>query len=412
MADRDVEYREVFDMNFGEIKTVQPDQAKLVRPEVSLNKQLQQDGLKQASELQQSFVKDNQNISDNQKVASRVLSISINQSLTIEGRSPDVTPKGDDSELKEKTPFFDFEEVAKNVMNFVGNVIKNSAANGAPPEKLNSLFEAARSGVSKGIKMAEGELGQNTTDEVKDGIAKSKSSIFDGIKQLENSIFDKVEGNDSIKSELFSTEKAELSEFSLRTRGGDTVSIQLGLRENVSQNRFTNEGDSSSFVYQQTSNFSLQVKGELDESELKAIGDLIAQVDDVANTFYRGDIESAYDQALDIGFDNKELASFALQLTQVESSQKIQKYGEVQQYSENTAVDSKAPKAVAEYLNKILDAYSQSADSLGSEKDFNNVINSLVNELKDVQVPDILSAINRFHKFNAKLMEGLNTKQS
>jgi hypothetical protein len=84
----------------------------------------------------------------------------------------------------------------------------------------------------------------------------------------------------------------------------------------------------------------------------------------------------------------------------------------VQQYSENTAVDSKAPKAVAEYLNKILDAYSQSADSLGSEKDFNNVINSLVNELKDVQVPDILSAINRFHKFNAKLMEGLNTKQS
>jgi hypothetical protein len=28
--------------------------------------------------------------------------------------------------------------------------------------------------------------------------------------------------------------------------------------------------------------------------------------------------------------------------------------------------------------------------------------------MKDVQVPDILSAINRFHAFNAKLLDSLN----
>ena len=152
----------------------------------------------------------------------------------------------------------------------------------------------------------------------------------------------------------------------------------------------------------------MQVKGELDEGELKAIGNLVAQADDVANMFYRGNIEQAYEKALDIGYDNKELQSFALQLTKVESSQKIQKYGEVQQYSDTPSADLKAPKAVAEYLNKVLNGMNQASEQLGSQEDFNSIINSLVNEMKDVQVPDILTAINRFHTFNAKLLEGLN----
>ena len=397
-------------MNLGEIKAVQSEQPKVVRPDVALNKQLQQDGLKQAKELQQSFANANQDISDNRKVAARVLGVSISQSLTIEGRTSDVSAKTDDDEQKAKKPLFDFEEVARNVLNFVGNVIKKAASDGAPDDKLNSLFEQARYGVSKGIKLAEDELGDKATDEVKEGIANSKASIFDGIKDLETSIFDKTEKNTSIVSNSLSIQKAELSEFSVRTRDGDEVRISFGMRENASKESFTldNGNSQSKLVYQQTTSFSMQVKGELDEGELKAIGNLVAQADDVANMFYRGNIEQAYEKALDIGYDNKELQSFALQLTKVESSQKIQKYGEVQQYSDTPSADLKAPKAVAEYLNKVLNGMNQASEQLGSQEDFNSIINSLVNEMKDVQVPDILTAINRFHTFNAKLLEGLN----
>ena len=397
-------------MNLGEIKAVQSEQPKVVRPDVALNKQLQQDGLKQAKELQQSFANANQDISDNRKVAARVLGVSISQSLTIEGRTSDVSAKTDDNEQKAKKPLFDFEEVARNVLNFVGNVIKKAASDGAPDDKLNSLFEQARYGVSKGIKLAEDELGDKATDEVKEGIANSKASIFDGIKDLETSIFDKTEKNTSIVSNSLSIQKAELSEFSVRTRDGDEVRISFGMRENASKESFTldNGNSQSKLVYQQTTSFSMQVKGELDEGELKAIGNLVAQADDVANMFYRGNIEQAYEKALDIGYDNKELQSFALQLTKVESSQKIQKYGEVQQYSDTPSADLKAPKAVAEYLNKVLNGMNQASEQLGSQEDFNSIINSLVNEMKDVQVPDILTAINRFHTFNAKLLEGLN----
>lgn len=397
-------------MNLGEIKAVQSEQPKVVRPDVALNKQLQQDGLKQAKELQQSFANANQDISDNRKVAARVLGVSISQSLTIEGRTSDVSAKTDDDEQKVKKPLFDFEEVARNVLNFVGNVIKKAASDGAPDDKLNSLFEQARYGVSKGIKLAEDELGDNATDEVKEGIANSKASIFDGIKELETSIFDKTEKNASIMSNSLSIQKAELSEFSVRTRDGDEVQIRFGMQENTSKESFTadNGNSQSKFVYQQTTSFSMQVKGELDEGELKAIGNLVAQADDVANMFYRGNMEQAYEKALDIGYDNKELQSFALQLTKVESSQKIQKYGEVQQYSDTPSADLKAPKAVAEYLNKVLNGMNQATEQLGSQEDFNSIINSLVNEMKDVHVPDILTAINRFHTFNAKLLEGLN----
>lgn len=397
-------------MNLSEIKAVQSEQPKVVRPDVALNKQLQQDGLKQAKELQASFANANQDISDNRKVAARVLGVSISQSLTIEGRTSDVSAKTDDDEQKVKKPLFDFEEVARNVLNFVGSVINKAASDGAPDDKLNSLFEQARYGVSKGIKLAENELGDNATDEVKEGIANSKASIFDGIKELETSIFNKTEKNGSAISNSLSIQKAELSEFSVRTRDGDEVRISFGMQENTSKEIFTldNGNSQSNFVYQQTSSFSMQVKGELDEGELKAIGNLVAQADDIANMFYRGNIEQAYEKALDIGYDNKELSSFALQLTKVESSQKIQKYGEVQQYSEMPSADLKAPKAVAEYLNKVLNGMSQAADQLGSKEDFNSIINSLVNEMKDVHVPDILTAINRFHTFNAKLLEGLN----
>jgi hypothetical protein len=409
-ADKEVEAKEVLVMNLGEIKAAQSEQSKVIRPEVVLNKQLQQDGLKQAKELQQTIVSDNQGISDNRKVAARVLGISISQSLTIDGRAADVTAKNENDEQKAKKPFFDFEEVARNVLNFVGNVIKKASADGAPDEKLNALFEEARYGVSRGIKLAEDELGLNATEEVKDGITKSRASIFDGIQALEKSILDKSGESAQTVKTSGSIEKTELSEFLVRTRDGDGVQISFGLLENTSKESFTSDNGRSQarIIYKQTTSFSLQIKGELDENELQAIGNLVAQADDVANAFYRGDIEKAYDKALNVGFDNKELSSFALQLSKVESSQKIQKYGEVQKYSETPSKDLQAPKAVAEYVNKVLDGMNQAAQQLGLQEDFKSIINSLVNEMKDVQVPDILSAINRFHTFNAKLIDSYN----
>lgn len=407
-VDTDVEDSEVSVMNFSEIKSFPTEQPKQVRPEVALNKQLQQDGLKQAKELQQSFAQNNEAISDNRKVAARVLSGAINSTLSVNGQSADISPRSTEDEKENQKPLFDFEKVAKNVLSFVGGVINKAASNGDSDDKLTALFEQARTGVTMGIELAEKELGDTLNDEIAQGIAASKSSIFDGIGKLEDKVFGKSPEINASSLDFESSTKAEKSEFYVRTRDGDEVKVSFGLKEQYSSASLVSEqgNSASSTVFEQSANFSLAISGDLDDNELKAIGDLVAQADDIANTFYRGDIEEAFKQSLEIGYDTKELASFAFQLTKAESYQKVQKYDEVKNYSE-TAADLKAPKAVAQYLNKVLDGLNTANEQLENEGDFKAVINSLVNELKDVQVPDILTAINRFHSFNAKLLEGI-----
>ena len=190
-VDTDVEDSEVSVMNFSEIKSFPTEQPKQVRPEVALNKQLQQDGLKQAKELQQSFAQNNEAISDNRKVAARVLSGAINSTLSVNGQSADISPKSTEDEKENQKPLFDFEKVAKNVLSFVGGVINKAASNGDSDDKLTALFEQARTGVTMGIELAEKELGDTLNDEIAQGIAASKSSIFDGIGKLEDKVFGK-----------------------------------------------------------------------------------------------------------------------------------------------------------------------------------------------------------------------------
>jgi hypothetical protein len=44
--------------------------------------------------------------------------------------------------------------------------------------------------------------------------------------------------------------------------------------------------------------------------------------------FFNGDIETTFKQALELGFDEQELSSFALQLTKIENTEVIKAYGQ------------------------------------------------------------------------------------
>jgi CRISPR/Cas system CSM-associated protein Csm2 small subunit len=163
------------------------------------------------------------------------------------------------------------------------------------------------------------------------------------------------------------------------------------------------------------SGFSLTISGELDEEELRSISDLIANANDLADTFYRGDIETAFNQALELGYDKQELVGFALQLNRVEQTQVVKAYDYIQHFNEDVGANSeqeKSVKPVAQYLEKMLSLFEQASDSLESREDYNAIINGLVNEMKDVQVPDLVQAINRFHSFNQALLEGLPKPES
>ena len=151
------------------------------------------------------------------------------------------------------------------------------------------------------------------------------------------------------------------------------------------------------------------MQGELDEDELKAIGTLVADASDLADEFFNGDIESAFNQALKLGYDEKELTGFALQLTRQEQTQSIQAYESVSHFSEDDprGDPNKTVKPVAHYLDKMLDVFEQSRQKLESGEQYDDLINGLINQMGDVHTPDLISAIQRFHSFNQKLLNGL-----
>jgi hypothetical protein len=474
-------------MNINQLKVHLGDKPKHLGSENSIQNQLRDDGLKQAINLQnnQTLQKMDQ-FSSSRSLGARVYSNALNNTLEIDRQKPDFSaPVSQES----KASLFDFEKIAKNVLNFVGGAIKNAQNRGADNSELNELFKQASSGVLKGIKLAERDLAGFLNEEITNGISQSKSLIEHGIANLKRDIFNpealklKDPSQLVVKETGISYEKKESGRLSIRTRDGDDVNITfkdlqkfeysqqqlqqlvpdsesgsntqsesndkavvteqvknnavspsasknltpvtdtveksdviVGQVEQVSDTRELAEPKSSikltlqNTVFYQENTFSFTVNGELDENELKAIGRLVADANELAEEFFNGDIESAFNQALELGFDEQELSSFALQLKKIENTQIIKAYENVSRFDADS-VDSdpaKAVKPVAGYLNKLLNVLNGSKLQLEDNKSYESLINELIINLgEDVATPDLISAVNRFNEFNQKLVNNL-----
>ena len=462
-------------MNISQLKAFLGDKPQHLGNDNSIKNQLRDVGLKQAISGQnnQASQKVDQ-FSSSSSLGVRIYSNAFNNTLEVDRIKPDFSAP---APKESKASLFDFEEIAKNVLNFVGGAIKNAQNRGDDPGKLNELFEQATSGVLKGIKQAEQDLAGFLNEEIANGISRSKSLIEEGIANLKRDIFNSkaVEPEKSDKSVVNSTtvsyDKQESGELSIRTRDGDTVNItfedleqfelsqkQLQQKalvasqdnkaiapdqdnsnsasttavENTSPaaakpvNDAVEESDviieqpenvqpstktiEQNAVFYQESSFSFSVKGELDEDELKAIGQLVSDANELAEVFFNGDIQTAFNQALELGFDEYELSSFALQLTKVENTQVIKAYETVSRFDGDSADSNpaKAVKPIADYLDKLLNVLDGSRLQLEDSKSYENVINELINKLgEEVATPDLISAINRFNEFNQKLVNNL-----
>lgn len=426
-------------MNVGQIKAFMGDQKvdqkaeqkATVHPNEALKKQLQQDGMQQALEFSKQQAASVSVSSSQTSIGLSVVSSSLNEALEIDGQKPQETKE---KNIEEKSSsLFDFEKVARNVLKFVGGVIRGAASGGASDEKLNGLFSQAREGVSRGFAMAEKDLAGFMNEEIEQGVTKSRDLIDTGINELETDIFGRQQPNGVALSSLDTVAATDEKNGSLliRTKDGDEVSFsfeslrsfqasqQLNFQAQTSQEQSGEQGESSvsasysqqaSYQYYERSGISFSLKGELDEDELESIADLVGQVQDLADTFYSGDIDKAFEEALDLGFDDKELVGYALQLNRTTQTEVLKTYENIQHYNEDNSDNAKygnVVSPVAQYLEKMMDTFANAENKLASSDDYNALISGLINEMKDVQVPDLISAINRFRSFNQTLLDGL-----
>jgi hypothetical protein len=471
-------------MNLGELKAFigdGPQQSKAERPDQAIQKQLREAGLRQAyNGLTPSVGASTSQISSQTSVGLRVYNQSLNQNLTInEHKAKLPLPTAEEGAKEKQKSLFDFEEVAKNVLHFVGGAIKHAKAKGLDDTALVSMFEQARTGVLKGIDMAKKDLGGMMNDEISTGIVRSKELIDDGIKKLEDQMFGRPEVKKPSENILAVSEsvvyaKQGSGDIQISTQDGDEVrisfesaqqfklnqSLLLSVERPVSQSKPEpspgpkldgKSGDESNVransidgpqeeknvaaesaaneegkgVLQQTpvttvevtqsyshfekAGLSFSLRGELDDKELAAIGELVSNANKLADEFFNGDVESAFQQALDLGFDEKELTGFALQLSRNEQAQVIQTYESVSHFKDDQqATDpTKAAKPVAQYLDHMLEVMEQSRLTLQNKDAYENLVNGLINQMGEVHTPDLVHAINRFHAFNQKLIDNL-----
>ena len=356
-------------MSVDSIPAAKGGQATVEKPDVALKKQLQQEGLRQAREFQQSSQATQVTVSQT-RVGSTVLVSSLEQEVVLNERRFD---NRQFDKAEENKSAFDFEKVASNVLKFVGGVVRGAAKSGADEAQLTDLLGQARSGVAKGIALAEKDLAGFMNPEITDGIRNSKEAIGEGIDNIEKEVLSPFRGTMEVGASL-SAQYAQLQSGGLKitTKDGDEVEISFGQSRQYqysASERITSSANSngdanapatpeSDVVARRSLNvqlseyrgISFSVQGELDDDELGAISDLVKQITDVSKSFFNGDLDTALDKALNLGYDEKELADFALKLNSREVvSEKISAYKEVS--DGNSSELKKYMRPIKEYMD-------------------------------------------------------------
>jgi hypothetical protein len=423
-----VEVKEVMIMNLSELKPVVGEQANRLASNKSadLSRGIKVDDAQLAEAKNREPNSDTLSLRKPGQVASIVVSERLSSQLNIKSgnqrasiideadRSSNQAIQGErDSKTVENTEAdrFDIQAVADNVLAFVGSALSKLASNGASDEQISEKIDAAKEGIKVGFESAIRDLGDLLTEPLKADIDETRKVISVGIEDLSEQYLSKPVQTITKQQDIAASSQS--TQFKITTNDGDEISISFASSQVAgtsktlfNSNGLENENTSELITYQgKTQNFELRVTGSLNEEEFLAINDLVNKVDEVTSQFFYGDVQKAYEQSMNLGFDNEQLAGFALQLRQSESYTKIRQYGEVKYANENQELNqsNNPPKSVAQYMNKMLDVMESSKELLSSEDEYKSIINGLINEMKDVQVPDLVSAINKFYKFTSKL---------
>jgi hypothetical protein len=143
--------------------------------------------------------------------------------------------------------------------------------------------------------------------------------------------------------------------FELKTLDGDTISINASntaVFVGEYGSSIDTVGEKNIEGMKDKNDFTMDIVGELDEQERVAIEDLLNQVMSLADEFYNGDIDKAYEAAIALGYDQNEIASYAINLRQTEQFSVAAAY---QDFEPSVSPDSKeALASIGDFAQSVL----------------------------------------------------------
>ena len=241
---------------------------------------------------------------------------------------------------------------------------------------------------------------------------KEQSAAYLTVENRENDKTDDVQGTEV----AFQNAKAESSSFDLKAVfQGDEVS-DVSIEANSESLEYTNlhmqsknENGQTDVQYRSvdatSSHLSFQVEGSLDQEELEAIGSLLKDVDALADEFFDGDVQKAFYQASQLGYDDSEIAGYALKLTEQETNIIADRY---QRNSGETGLPSSLAKPIAAYTDRL--KRIQDTANLYFEM---KVLEVMMDRISDTRERDSLDekegveASGRFRAFNERILDAM-----
>ncbi|MDG9758720.1 DUF5610 domain-containing protein [Pseudomonas sediminis] len=308
------------------------------------------------------------------------------------------------------------EKVAGRILGFIEQRLQSEAAAGADPAKLDKLLSQARDGVEKGFAEARKILdgmgvlkGQVASD-----IDDTYKRIQDGFGDLDKRFGSAAPGASGQVamagySERFSA-LAETFDLSVTTRDGDRLRISVAQASaSWSQSSFaaSSDGKSTSVVGSSQSGsmriggWQVDVEGELDDDEIKALEKLFSQVQDLSDKFYAGDLAGAFDRAMALDMDGEQLASMSLRLTQTTVRQATDAYGAVAGQGAS-AVNA----GLQEYAQGLLDALRSAGDLA---QDAGGMLKELLKGGFSLDERFDLPRLEKADSLNRSLLDGLQS---
>ncbi len=311
--------------------------------------------------------------------------------------------------VNENKSVFDIDAVIDTVMQQVGKRIDQARLSGASDDDLQSMFDAARSGVETGFKQAREQIDaiNKLNEPLAEKIDAAEQGIYDGIDELEENTFNPQA--EIIKANTVEYAKAyertnNSFEFELTTQEGDVVKIQAMSNYESYQEALSASGNGkelyASYSEQNNSSgFNLLVKGDLNDDEMAAIESLMSQVNDLADEFYTGDLGTAFDMAMNLTSDADQIAQFSLDLkqSQVSAYEYGAMKGEALGNNGKGYETAKLPKGLADplanFAQGVKEAYEEASQFANSRSLLENLFEQMdqtTQALGKSQLPDLL----------------------
>jgi len=279
--------------------------------------------------------------------------------------------------------------IADKIISLVDNSVYYTAGSRMDVQRM---MQQARQGVAQGLSEARQQLQQagQLSESIDQQIQQTESLISAGLNKLEQALaarFPELGSQTSISTAFRQSSEARIE---IITRDGDRVAISYSAFTQSSRFQQVSMTDSevSYLARQQSSaevNFQFSVEGNIDAEEQQAINDLLNRTGNIASQFFNGDVQAAFESAMQLNLNSTELKSYAMDFQQSRSIQVAQSYVQTEQLiPADSPTDTKAAAspgpvvALVSDLGNLMDAAKQQAPLEQGDHLFKSLLSDLL----------------------------------